>query len=84
MEEFLAQKKEDVVILKINKKINVIVGKKKISEKVHKIFDQKIINFLDYISQEIFKNKKNFEFKDLVIFMRFGLEKKYFKNFTTI
>ena len=63
------------MILKINKKINVIVGKKKISEKVHKIFDQKIINFLDYISQEIFKNKKNFEFKDLVTFA-FWIRKK--------
>ena len=62
-------------MLKINNKINIVVGENKISKKVHKIFDKKIINFLDYLSKEIFKDKKNFEYQDLITFA-FWIRKK--------
>ena len=60
---------------KIYNKINIIVGNRKVSNIVHKVFDSKIISFLDNVSKEIFKNKKNYEFQDLITFA-FWIRKK--------
>ena len=60
---------------KIYNKISIEVGSIKITNIVHKVFDNKTISFLDNVSKEIFKNKKNFEFQDLITFA-FWIRKK--------
>ena len=47
---------------KIKGKVEILVGNLNISNKVSKIFDPNIVDFLDEISKEIFKKKKNLYF----------------------
>ena len=60
---------------KIKGKVEVLVGNLNISNKVSKIFDPNIVDFLDEISKEIFKKKKNLSFQDLATFA-FWIRKK--------
>jgi len=53
---------------KFEKKIRVISGKLRTSSKPLKIFDNKVIDFLNEISIEVMKDKKNLSFSDLITF----------------
>ena len=52
----------------LKKKINIILGKLDISSKPLRIFDNKVVDFLNEISIEIMRDKKNLVFSDLVTF----------------
>ncbi len=62
---------------KIKGKVEILVGNLNISNKVSKIFDPNIVDFLDEISKEIFKKKKIYLFKIWQLLL-FGLEKKIY------
>jgi hypothetical protein len=50
------------------KKIQIILGNLNTLNKPLKIFDKKVINFLNEVSVEIIKNKKNLKYSDLITF----------------
>ena len=54
--------------INIKKKLNVILGQMNFKFGPSKIFDEKIIEFLDSLSKEILKNKNNFSYPDLITF----------------
>ncbi len=49
-------------------KIRIVLGKLNTSSKPLKIFDNKVIDFLNEISIEVMKDKKNLSFSDLITF----------------
>ena len=68
MVECLSQKSEGVVMFIKIKAINFIAGSKRIQEGSDKIFDEKIIDFLNTVSIQIM-NKKNLKnYPDLITF----------------
>ena len=78
------RKKEDVVMRnfdpEILKKLNIIVGTSFFSNKVSKIFDDNIINFLDEISKETLKKKNNTKYYEDLITFAFWIRKKNILN----
>ena len=65
--ECLSQKSEGVVMFIKIKAINFIAGSKRIQEGSDKIFDEKIIDFLNTVSIQI-ANKKSKNYPDLITF----------------
>ena len=57
-----------MTLAKINKEIEIIIGKINWQEGPYEIFDKKIILFLNEISKEILKNKDCKQFPDLIAF----------------
>ena len=67
---------------KIKGKVEILVGNLNISNKVSKIFDPNIVDFLDEISKEIFKKKKNLSFQDLACLLeKFSQHQHYLTSF---
>ena len=50
------------------KRMQIILGDLRASNKPLKIFDKKVVDFLNEVSIEIIKNKKNLKYSDLITF----------------
>jgi hypothetical protein len=60
-------------------KIKLVIGKLTFSNKIYKIFDINTINFLDKVSEEIFKNKEYSKYADIIAFAFFIRKKNLIK-----